>query len=139
MQLNIVQLYEGSDNETGMGVKIENSCRDQMAIPGLPLTRDQKSCELFNLLDPPSFEVVLRVETIDRSSRIDVVILDVVIGNQANYEVVSPVASPSMAVQSVRKDMLSVYVITIYFRRSPRRRGQITLQLFSRRDSSRIY
>lgn len=121
MQLNIVQLYEGSDNETGMGVKIENSCRDQMAIPGLPLTRDQKSCELFNLLDPPSFEVVLRVETIDRSSRIDVVVLDFVIGNQANHEVVSPVASPSMAVQSVkRRDMLSVYVITIYFRRSLR-------------------
>lgn len=119
-----------------MDVKIENSCRDQKAIPGLPLTRDQRSCELFDFLDPPLFEVILRVETIDRSSRIDVVVLDIVIGNQTNHEVISPVASPSMVVQSVIRDILSVYIIMIYFRRSPRRRGQITPQLFSRFDFS---
>lgn len=73
------------------------------------------SCELFDLLDPPLLEIVLHVEMTPRevNAFLDVVI----IGNQTNHKVVPPVASPSMAVQSViyEKDALSAYIITILF------------------------
>lgn len=91
MQLNIVQLYEDSDRE--MRVEIEKSCR---AICRSSIT-SRESRELFDLLEPP-FEMVLHVQVIVRLiSRINTS-LEIIIWNQTNHKVASPVASPSMTV-----------------------------------------